>query len=41
MTEKRLGIIMNGADDEKARAARPSGTLNPATPMVILNMGVQ
>ena len=41
MDEKRLGIIMNGPVDEKARASRPFGTLRPATPMAALQKGVQ
>ena len=41
MVEKRLGIIMNGTDDETARAPRPFGTPRPVTPTVILQMGVQ
>ena len=41
MTERPLGIIMNGTGDDKARAARPFGTLRPATPTVTLRKGVQ
>jgi hypothetical protein len=41
MTEKRLGIIMHGAGDEKARASRPVGTLRPATPMSKLDNGAK
>jgi hypothetical protein len=37
MAETRLGIIMNGAGDEKARASRPVGPLRPVTPMSILH----
>jgi hypothetical protein len=40
MAEKRLGVIMNGAGNETARAPRPMGTLRQATPMSALNMGV-
>jgi len=41
MAEKRLGIIMNGTEDEKARASRPCGTLRPATPMSIQHNGAR
>ena len=41
MAEKRLGIIMNGTADEKARALRPVGTLRPVTPTVVLQKGAQ
>jgi hypothetical protein len=41
MAETRLGIIMNGAVNEKARASRPFGTLRPATPMSRLHNGAK
>ena len=45
MAEKRLGIIMNGTEDEKARALRPvgnpAGTARPVTPTVVLQKGAQ
>jgi hypothetical protein len=41
MAEKRLGIIMNGTEDENARAARPVGTQRPATPMPALDKGAK
>ncbi len=41
MAEKRLGIIMHGAGEEKARARRPGGTLRPVTPMSRLHNGVK
>jgi hypothetical protein len=41
MAEKRLGIIMNGTDDEKARALRPVGRPSPVMPTVILHKEVQ
>ncbi len=41
MAEKRLGIIMNGAGYEEARALRADGARSPVTLMSLLGKGVK